>query len=334
MKKFKNLLLIISIMILVSSCSNNSNNNTENENTPETTVYNFLDLADEVIVTDSDVTFTDATGEEVTIQKHPQKVVSLVNSYTALWYEAGGSVVGRLDSENELPKEALDPNIQTLGKITSVNMELLLSLEPDLVLLRTSKQQDLIPQLKENNIPYISMEYDSFDDYLKWLKVFTALNNNDDLFNTLGLQQVDKVNEILSKVPKENNPDVMLIFGTSSSLKAYLSNTANGQMLEQLGANNIADSWENTDARSIDINTEYLIESNPDFIFVQCMNDPSDVKSLIDSTYGTTNWWQDLSAVKNNNVIYLDRDLYHFKPNKRYSEAYENLAKILYPDIY
>ena len=36
------------------------------------------------------------------------------------------------------------------------------------------------------------------------------------------------------------------------------------------------------------------------------------------------------SAV-NDRVIYLDRSLFHYKPNARYAEAYMELAKILYP---
>ena len=41
-------------------------------------------------MTDTDVTFTDSLGQTVTIAKRPEQVVSLLNSYTALWYQAGG----------------------------------------------------------------------------------------------------------------------------------------------------------------------------------------------------------------------------------------------------
>lgn len=55
----------------------------------------FLKLADEVVVDDDSVTFQDASGDTpVTIRKNPQKVVNLYASFTTLWYEAGGTVVG------------------------------------------------------------------------------------------------------------------------------------------------------------------------------------------------------------------------------------------------
>ena len=40
--------------------------------------------------------------------------------------------------------------------------------------------------------------------------------------------------------------------------------------------------------------------------------------------------WQQLSAVKNGRVYYMDQQLYNLKPNARWGEAYEKLAEILH----
>ena len=42
--------------------------------------------------------------------------------------------------------------------------------------------------------------------------------------------------------------------------------------------------------------------------------------------------WQSLSAVKNGKVFYLEKSLFHNKPNSRFAEAYKVLAQYLYPD--
>ena len=39
-----------------------------------------------------------------------------------------------------------------------------------------------------------------------------------------------------------------------------------------------------------------------------------------------------LSAVKNGKVYYLEKSLFHNKPNSRFAEAYKVLAQYLYPD--
>ena len=41
-----------------------------------------------------------------------------------------------------------------------------------------------------------------------------------------------------------------------------------------------------------------------------------------------------LSAVQEGRVYVLPRELFHYKPNARWAEAYEYLLAILYPDVY
>ena len=62
----------------------------ENTTVADALRASFLEKADEVVVNDDSVTFTDASGKEsVTIAKDPKNVVNLYASFTTLWYEAG-----------------------------------------------------------------------------------------------------------------------------------------------------------------------------------------------------------------------------------------------------
>jgi len=44
--------------------------------------------------------------------------------------------------------------------------------------------------------------------------------------------------------------------------------------------------------------------------------------------------WSSLKAVKEDKYIFLPKDLYRYKANDRYAEAYEKLAEHLYPEIF
>ena len=44
--------------------------------------------------------------------------------------------------------------------------------------------------------------------------------------------------------------------------------------------------------------------------------------------------WNGLSAVREGRCVLLPQDLFHYKPNERWDESYEYLAKILYPDLF
>ena len=39
-----------------------------------------------------------------------------------------------------------------------------------------------------------------------------------------------------------------------------------------------------------------------------------------------------VTAVRDDHVVILPKDLFQYKPNARWAEAYDYLAKILYPD--
>ena len=49
--------------------------------------------------------------------------------------------------------------------------------------------------------------------------------------------------------------------------------------------------------------------------------------------YGDNPVWQSLTAVQNGKVFYLEKSLFHNKPNSRFAEAYRVLAGYLYPDL-
>lgn len=330
---------ILALSMLLSGCSSASPAAIVTGTTPEPKklAIDFEKAAKEVTVTDTAVTFVDAAGQTVTLKKNPQRVVGLYNSYIGLWAQAGGRLVGRIDSDSELPEEIVkDSGIAKVGTLTKESIEAVTALNPDLVIMREGKQGAYSDSFKTNKIPYIAMEYDSFSDYLKWLKVFTALTGKEDLYETTGTALLNEIDGIIKNVPVQNNPKVLLMFGTSSSVKAYLSTTAVGEMLKQLKAVNIADPWQSSggDATSVTLNTEYLMTEDPEYILVQCMSSEKEVKAYIDKTYGGQQWWKDLRAVKNGKVIYLDRSLFHYKPNSKYAVAYRNLASILYPGAF
>ena len=104
-------------------------------------------------------------------------------------------------------------------------------------------------------------------------------------------------------------------------------------MIDALNAINIVDTWENTaGAERLDINLETVFAANPDVIVVQCHAGAEAAQAQVEELYGDNPVWQSLDAVKNGRVYYLEKTLFHNKPNSRFAEAYQKLAEILYPD--
>ena len=309
----------------------------------------FLKAADEVIINEDSVTFRDATstdGSTVTIKKNPSRVVNLYASFTTLWYEAGGTIIGCIggDSSKELYTECIGRDITKDEGMTVVatsssgkkwDTEGIVSLKPDLIICSTamSGYSTMEKPAKAAGIPVIAVSYDDFSDYLKWFKVFCHLSGNPELWNSIALKALDDVVEVLCEIPDGNAPRIFSMFANASKLEANTSSTVVGGMATAMKAVNIVDDWQNADgAQRLTINLETVYAANPDLIIVQCHAGTDAAKKQVEDTYGDNPVWLSLPAVKNGKVFYLEKSLFHNKPNSRFAEAYQKLAEILYPD--
>lgn len=309
----------------------------------------FLAEADKVVVTDDAVTFSDASvtdGGTITIAKNPEKTLNLYASFTTLWYEAGGTVIGCIggSSSVELYREYIGRDITQDEGVTVVatssagknwDVETIIEMNPDLIICSTamSGYSTIQAPAAAAGIPLIAVSYDDFSDYLKWFKVFCNINGQPELWDSIAMKALDEVLDVLLEAPAEDNPTVFSMFSGSNSLQANTSNTVVGGMIDALNAVNIVDTWENTtDAERLDINLETVFAANPDIIIVQCHAGAEAAQAQVEELYGDNPVWQSLDAVKNGRVYYLEKTLFHNKPNSRFAEAYQKLAEILYPD--
>ena len=110
-------------------------------------------------------------------------------------------------------------------------------------------------------------------------------------------------------------PDLMSLYGSYANvavLKRYLEQMGNTVTVEtiQPGA---------SEAGLVD----------PDFIFISTMGKESAAKAHMETVLAEPAW-QSLSAVKNGRVIYLPKELFQFKPNARWGDAYAYLIEVLY----
>lgn len=287
-----------------------------------------------ITINEDTVNFIDGRGEEVILNKEPKKTVMLFASFVDTWIKHGGELIGMVEPSDEFIPGT--ENIPTVGKRGSFSLEEIIALEPELVVLsaNTKSQMELIPALESNNIEVLVLDYKFKEDYFKIAKVFSAVNNKMDLFeNEAGLVR-ENTQAIIDKAPKEDNPKVLIIFATKKAISARTSDSTIGEMFKDLNVINIADS-SNDMLSDKNFSMEKILEEDPDFIFVQTMgSDTQAIQERIEMDAESNPAWGSLSAVQNNKYLVLPKDLYTYKANDRYAEAYEELAKILYPEVF
>ena len=308
----------------------------------------FLAKADNVYVSEDTVTFTDASGEgtAITVKKHPEATVSLYASLTTLWYEAGGSVIGCIGGDaavelytDYIGRDITKDNGMTVVAISAVgkkwDVETILAMQPELIICSTAMggYSTIKAPAEAAGIPLVAVEYNDFADYLKWFKVFCNLTGKPELWDSVAMKALDEVTAVLAGCPVENAPRVLCMFSGVNSLQANTSDTVIGGMISAMNAGNIVDAWGyNGTAERIEISLETVYAADPDIILVQCHAGVDAARAQVERIYGNNPVWQGLTAVKEGRVFYLDKMLFHNKPNSRFAEAYSTLAQILYPE--
>lgn len=339
--KNKIIMILIAAMIFVlfmTGCSyKNTDNHSKEPLNNEDKDNNENPLVSEygVEIKENSVIFTDSMDKKVEVKKNPKKVVILQNSLLDIWDSCGGTVVGRLEYTEEKPVENAK-SAEVVGTVGTPSLEKILSLEPDLVMILSdyNSHKEMIPALEQSNIQVVAFNDDVRVDYYRTLRIFSALTDREDLYKDIISVVKDEVEKIIAKAPTDKNYKAIILRATSKAIAARDSNTMVGEMLKDLNVTNIADSMsESQDTKTFSM--EKLIQEDPDFIFVITMgSDMEKIKERLKSEVESNPAWASLKAVKGDRYIVLPKDLYMYKPNIRYAEAYENLAKILYPEVF
>ena len=272
--------------------------------------------------------FTDDLGRTVTVEKAERTAV-LIGSFAQIWTLGGGKVVASPDDAwNDLDVD-LDEDCINLGKINALSMEKLIASNPDFVLASPNIRQDVswCDTLDKMGIPVAYFEVFDFNDYLNLFGIVTDITGRKDVYEKYGSDVKSEVDEILSK-NRTDSPKVLCLLASTQYLKAKNSSSSvMGGMLRDLGCINIADS-ESSLLENLSI--EYILQENPDYIFItQRGDDMEGMMEFVETYFVDHPLWNELDAVKEGRVYFMEKELYNLKPNHRWGEAYRKLQEIL-----
>lgn len=277
--------------------------------------------------------FIDDLGRSVTVTE-PKRIAVLLGSYAQICQLAGAYVCSAPDDawedlELDMPADAVN-----LGSTEKLNLELLLSSKPDLVIASTKRRQHVewMDTLNAAGIPVAYFNIDDFDDYLRILQLLTGFTDRHDLYETNGTAVQNQINAVLAqsrqRLEGKEGPTVLCVTASASTIRAQNSEgTVLGAMLKTLGCRNVADS----DQMLLDsLSIERILEVDPEYIFfVQRGDDAAGMQAYVRQMLTTHPAWASLTAVKNGRVYFMEKELYNLKPNHRWGEAYEKLEAIL-----
>ena len=241
----------------------------------------------------------------------------LNSSIADLWSLAGGSVDITVQDSIDRGFASPDAILVDSASGRNINTEILISSHPDLVLgsTDTASHVRLKSFLDEKGISMILIKQDSFEDFLSVFRTLTEITGRSDLFVKYG--------------GKEDKPCVLFVRAGSafSSVRAKRADDhfAAG-IIEDLGAANAADV---NDVLTESLSLEAMITSDIDKILIVPQGDEEESISYMNSLFSRPGW-RDIKAVKEGEVHFLPKDLFHYKPNGRWAEAYAVMKEVLY----
>ncbi|MGM9600465.1 MAG: ABC transporter substrate-binding protein [Faecousia sp.] len=279
------------------------------------------------------VTFTDALGRTVSVEKNPERVAALLGSFADVWVLAGGSLCACPNDGWEDFGLELEGAVN-LGGAHSPSLELLLSSNPDFVLASasTASNVEMKETLESAGIPVAYFDVDNFYDYLDMLDICTDITGRKDLYERNGLQLKAQIEAIKSEYAAADIPErertVLLIRTSASVIKVKGSEgTILGEMLADMGCINIADS----DSSLLEnLSVEAILRQNPYHIFVVTMgSDTEGAFASLQKMIAENPAWSSLEAIQEGRMYMMDKTLFNLKPNDRWAESYEKLYETL-----
>lgn len=290
------------------------------------------DTSEEAMETAEAVTFTDDLGRQISV-KRPERVACLIASFADIWCLAGGAegIVAATNATWTYFDLPLREDVVNLGATKELNLEQLIACEPDLVLAScgTDRNMELEATFEQAGITAAYFSVETFDDYLRMLKICTEITGHPENYETYGTAVQNNVENSLTRADG-SRPDVLYIRATGSSCKVKNSEgSVLGEMLAALDCNNIADQ---DDSLLEQLSLEAILLHDPDYIFVVLQTaDPADAQEVLENTLLSNPAWSTLTAVREGRYYVMDPNLFNLKPNERWGEAYAQLADILYP---
>jgi iron complex transport system substrate-binding protein len=270
----------------------------------------------------------DGLGRSVTIEKIPQRIVSLSPSNTEILFALGlGDKVVGVTEYCDYPEAAkTKPQV---GGFSTVDIEKVVSLEPDLVLASRIHSKTVIPALEKLNLTVVALTPSSLPELLDSITMVGKITGQNkeasELINNLSTR-IEAVADKIKTLPPDEMPRVFYITWHDPLMTAGTGTLAD-YVISSAGGQNIA----------LDISGDKAIN-----LETVIYRDPQVIVASVDMGSGEDLPWQYLQteprlkntqALLNDRIYKIDGNLIH-RPGPRIVDALEQMAQFIHPELF
>ena len=277
------------------------------------------------------VTIVDDFGYEITITKKPQRIISLAPANTEILFAVGaGDRVVAVTEYCTFPEEAT--KLPVIGGYSTVNIERVVALNPDLILAYHGNGEDNVNYLKHLGFDVITLNADSVDGTLHDILLVGEATGCVETAETL-IADMEKrlaaVAEKLEGISEEDKPTMVHSMWTDP-LWVSGSGTFQDEMIRYAGGINAVSSTEGWGI----VTLEKFLLIDPDIIFVDTgMGMGEGAENTLRDYIMTEPRLKTLTAVKNGQVYAVNADIID-RGGPRLVDGVEVIASLAHPEIF
>ncbi len=274
------------------------------------------------------LTVTDSANHKVTINKAPQKIISLAPSTSEMVYVLGqGSKLVARDDFSDFPSE-----VQSLPKVGGMktNFEQIVALNPDLVLAAGITAPDTLKKLEDLKVTVavVGSAKTTIDGVMSDIKLVGQMLGASDKAQQLTAAMQQKIDALKTKAASaKTKPKVYWELDATDPIKPFSVGPGNfiSDIITLAAGDNV---FANASSPFAQVSAEQVVAANPDVII------------LSDAAYGISpesvkarKGWDVIAAVKNNKVFPIDDSLVS-RPGPRIVEGLEAALKLIHPELF
>jgi iron complex transport system substrate-binding protein len=283
--------------------------------------------------TSGDLTVTDATGTEVTLDKPAERVVCLVAQCEDILASLGVKPAAVNDTYGQDPHlwgdEAKDFD-KIGGSFKDPNLEDIAKMTPDLVIGVANAHEQLRPAM-EPIAPFYIANPASYQDSIDDLENIGLLTDHADEAKAAAKKFTDELSEYEAKAT--DKVSTVLIYGPAPNFSVFTEGSLTPSVLSAIAdypipAPPTTPGASDHEPGAIPGSLEQLLTIDPDTLLIASFG-----KNKISEQLAADPVWSQLSAVKNDRVYEVDPNYYVFgRGTISLSAALEDAMSKLYPD--
>lgn len=280
----------------------------------------------------AEIPVVDAFGEVQKVTTSPARTVICYPSLLEIWLDCGGFPAGMHTPRKAEPLPPGLENVPHVGSYMHPNMEAVVRLKPDLVILSgmTGRHRAFGELLRKSGIEVLHLKYDNYSDYARIAGIFSSILATRSASTVCGKVQTE-VDSIIRRCSGRKGPSFLVLFFNGAEFRAETNRAHAAYIFAALGGRNILNSTGfAVRAERISFSPEELLLKDPDCIFLVPAAKSEALNREAFRKFQENPSMRNLKAVRTNRLHILPSDLFQYKPNHRFPEAFRYAENQLY----